>query len=166
MDEQETKRIYSLLKEIDFLYNLSEDELKLLFSRLKKLTYVKGREIIKQGDRGDAFFLISAGRVSVWREKPDGSKVLIRHLSDADYFGEMSLLTGDRRAATVIAEEDTVAYILFKGDFKMVFEKNPAIMKKISGVVSTRNEQLTMADEGMIKEEDLFKRIADFFRIN
>ncbi len=166
MDEQESKRIYSLLKEIDFLNHLSDDELKLLFSRLKKLTYVKGREIIKQGDKGDAFFIISTGKTSVWREKPDGSKMLIRHLSDAGFFGEMSLLTGDRRAATVIAEEDTVVYILFKSDFKLVFEKNPAIMKKISGVVSMRNEQLTIADEGMIKDEDLFKKIANFFKIN
>ena len=39
-------------------------------------------------------------------------------------------------------------------------------MKKISSAVSMRNEQLTMADEGMIKDEDLFKKIAGFFKIN
>lgn len=165
MDEERAGNIFSLLKKIDFLYDLNEEELKLLFSRLKKQSYARGKEIIKQGDLGDAFFIIYSGKVSVWRERPDGSRVLIRNLGEANFFGEMSLLTGDRRAATVTAEEDTAVYILFKNDFKLIFEKNPNIMKKISNIVSMRNEQLTMADEGLVDDETLHKRISDFFRI-
>ena len=165
MDEQESKRIYMLLKEVDFLYKLSIDEINVLISRFKKMVLKKGTVIIRQGGMGDSFFLISEGRLAVWMKRRDGSKVLIRHLSKGNYFGEISLLTGEKRTATVVTEQESILYRLSKSDFRSILSQNPVIAEEISNVVSMRRDQLAREGEKLIEKESLLKKTLVFFNL-
>ncbi len=163
MDNQEIKRICTLLNEVDFIHKLSVDEINDLVSRFKRIVLKKEAVIIRQGHRGDSFFLISEGKLAVLIKKSDGSKVLIRHLFAGNYFGEISLLTGEKRTATVVAEEKSVLYRLSKNDFGRILSKNPAIIKGISHVVSMRRDQLTRKGEKIIEKKSLLKKTLRFF---
>ena len=103
MDKTEIQRIYSILKKVDFLYNLSVSELETLVSRMKCVVYRKKKAIIKQGQAGDSFFIISRGKVSVWHTKRNKDRAKVKYLGPEDYFGEMYLLAGEPRNADVIA---------------------------------------------------------------
>ncbi len=166
MDEQESRRIYKLLKDVDFLYKLSVEEVNIIMKRFKRIALKKGAVIIKQASAGDSFFVIAEGKLAVWMKRLDRKKVFIEHLFEGDYFGEMSLLTGEKRNATVIAEEESVIYKLSKNDFKRILVKNPAIIDGMSQVVSIRNVRLARESDKAVKKETLGKRMLVFFNLN
>lgn len=166
MDEQESRRIYKLLKDVDFLYKLSVEEVNIIMKRFKRIALKKGAVIIKQASAGDSFFVIAEGKLAVWMKRLDRKKVFIEHLFEGDYFGEMSLLTGEKRNATVIAEEESVIYKLSKNDFKRILVKNPAIIDGMSQVVSIRNVRLARESDKAVEKETLGKRMLVFFNLN
>jgi hypothetical protein len=85
-----------------------------------------GNVIIKQGDPGDAFYMISTGKVEVW----DKEKKLTDR-KPGEYFGESALVNDHPRAATVKAVAATELYVLYKEDFKKILMANPGIAESI-----------------------------------
>ena len=154
-----------LLKKVDFLYRLSVNEINTLMGRFKKVVLRKGKVVIRQGDTGDSFFLIAEGKLAVWMKKRDRSKTLIRHLAEGNYFGEISLLTGEKRTATVTTEQKSILYKLSKDDFRHILSNNPKMAEGISHVVSMRRDQLAREDEKVIEKESLLKKILVFFNL-
>jgi CRP-like cAMP-binding protein len=148
----EIRKLVSLLEKIKFFEKLKVKELEELAKHIKKETALKGKVLIKQGDIGDAFYMVAEGKVSVWFDKPD-EKVLLSYLGPGEFFGEMALVTQNPRSATVVAEEFCRFYVLYSYDFKELIMKNP----KISFVIETalRKRRLgTMQKRGLI---DFFK---------
>ncbi len=90
----------------------------------------KGYEIIKQGDPGDAFYLIASGKVSVWMKK-GFKKVKVADLLQDDFFGEMALISNEPRNATIVAEDVTELFILQRYDFDKILMKNPVIAQEL-----------------------------------
>ena len=130
-------RLRGILQKVDFFNSLSFGELDDLIKALRKKKARKGDEIIKQGEIGDKFYLISNGEVSVHvRKGMMGQAKKVATLADGDFFGEMALVTELPRTATVIAEEPVDLFVLYKNDFKKILMKNP----KISGII---NEMLS-----------------------
>lgn len=124
------------LQKVDFFYNLSFGELDELIKALRKRKVKQGETIIKQGEIGDKFYIIGSGEVSVHIKKGFGRAKKVATLSTGDFFGEMALITDIPRTATVIAEEPTELFVLYKADFKKILMKN----SKISSII---NEALT-----------------------
>jgi CRP-like cAMP-binding protein len=123
-----------------FLQYLNMHELDQLVLGLRAMRVFKGFEIIRQGDPGDAFYLIATGRVSVWRKKGT-NRVKVAELRADEFFGEMSLLTNEPRNATVMAEGVTELFILEKYNFEKILMKNPAIAEKIRKTNDARAEK-------------------------
>ncbi len=140
MQDDITKLRQTLLK-VDFFYSLHFDELDLLIKALRKRKVAPGTVIIKQGDVGDAFYLISYGKVSVHIKKGLISQKKVAELTDGSFFGEMALVTDEPRTATVIAEEPTELFVLYKSDFKKILLKNPKISVVISQELQKRKLQ-------------------------
>jgi CRP-like cAMP-binding protein len=89
-----------------------------MFMRLQEVLVKAGNEVIKQGDDGDYYYIISHGRCKVTRQAASGSVVTLAQLKDGDAFGEESLLSEGKRNASIIAETDCQLMRLSKTDFE------------------------------------------------
>lgn len=89
-----------------------------MFMRLQEVPVKAGQQIIRQGEEGDFYYIISRGKCKVTRESANGSSVTLAHLSDGDAFGEEALLSEAKRNATITAETDGILMRLSKADFE------------------------------------------------
>ncbi len=127
----EVRKLRDCLHGVDFLYSLKLEELDKLMGAMRKRRYPAGHEVIRQGEKGDAFYLISSGKVSVWVH---GKQV--KTLYPEEYFGESALVTNSPRSATVKTEAETQLYILYQDDFNRILMTNPAIAATIKAHVA------------------------------
>ncbi|XP_065156366.1 cGMP-dependent protein kinase, isozyme 2 forms cD4/T1/T3A/T3B isoform X3 [Atheta coriaria] len=94
------------LKSVPIFKGLPEDTLIKISDILDEVTYQEGDYIIRQGARGDTFFIISKGRVQVTMKQEDaGDEKFIRNLFKGDFFGEKALQGDDLRTANIIADD-------------------------------------------------------------
>ena len=128
----------STLKRVDFFYSLNFAQLDELINALKHTKIRKGTEILKQGDMGDKFYIIASGEVSVHIKKGFGGTKKVAVLGDGDFFGEMALISDLPRTATVIAEEDSEMYVLYKRAFRRILMASPKINQLIQGTILKR----------------------------
>jgi ATP-binding cassette subfamily B protein len=98
------RRINDFLRVHSAFAVLSVDATLDLIEHLQELELEDREEAVRQGEAGDAMFLVQAGRLGVWRTESDGELVRLRTLHSGDFFGELALLNGDLRSATVRAE--------------------------------------------------------------
>src|ERR1700722_465894 len=133
-------RLRSVLQNTYFFQALKLNELDELIGHLRMVRVQKGYEIVKQGDPGDAFYLIAAGKVSVWMKK-GFRKSKVADLGPDEFFGEMALLSNEPRNATVVAEEVAELFILQKYDFEKILMKNPVIVDQLKKSFDERLEK-------------------------
>jgi CRP-like cAMP-binding protein len=142
---QPTSAIFShlrrVLQQAYFLQSMSPKELDKLISCLRAIRVFKDFEIIRQGDPGDAFYLIASGRVSVWVNK-GSQRVRVAGLRSDEYFAEMALISNAPRNATVVAEMLTELFILEKYNFDNLLMKNPAIADKLKKAYEQRGQAM------------------------
>ena len=131
--QAQVRKLRDCLQSVDFLYQLKVDELDHLMGALKKRTCPAGNVVIKQGDPGDAFYMISSGKVEVTA----GNKVIATR-SPGEFFGEGALLSDGPRGATVKTLEPTELYVLYKEDFKKILMANPGIAASIKQASAMR----------------------------
>ena len=86
-----------------------------------------GRMVFEQGDPGDSFFMITSGRVRIFRQNAEGMETDLAVLGPGDSFGEMALLTGAARSANVEAVEDLSLTVLAKTDFDLILRNYPEV---------------------------------------
>jgi CRP-like cAMP-binding protein len=137
MDKSIDSRLRSVLHDTYFFHSLKMNELDKLVQFLRMIRVQKGYEIIKQGEPGDAFYLIASGRVSVWKKKAF-NRVKLVELKTNDFFGEMALISNEPRNATVAAEEITELFTLSKYYFDEILMKNPGITQELKKAFSNR----------------------------
>jgi CRP/FNR family transcriptional regulator, cyclic AMP receptor protein len=127
------KRGADLLAQVPLFEGLSRRHLKQIAEHADEISF-REREVIVEADRpGGSFFVIVEGGVRVVR----GDRTIAR-AGPGDFFGEISLLDGGPRTASVIAETPVVAIRLFKGAFDKVVREEPRVAGKILAVVARR----------------------------
>jgi CRP/FNR family cyclic AMP-dependent transcriptional regulator len=124
-------QLRNVLRETYFFQSLKVHELDELIGGLRMIRVQKDYEIIRQGEGGDAFYLVASGKVSVWVKKGFHDMKKVAELSKDDFFGEMALISNDPRSATVKAEEVTELFVLQRQDFDRILMKNPVIAQEI-----------------------------------
>lgn len=140
--EHTLRRLSDSLKKV-YLFSLAdEEERRLLADHLIAKHFARKEMIINEGEEGDSLFIIDHGEVEVFLTSASGSRKVLNTLHEGDFFGEMALLTGQRRSASVQATMDVCVYELQKQQFKEVLERKPDILDEISSVLSRRKERL------------------------
>lgn len=116
---------------------LSDDELMKLAQSSLNRTFAPGEAIVRHGREGNSMFVITRGKVDV--QLVQGSELRsINTLGVNDYFGEMSLLTGEPRTATVVAIEETEVIQISKLALKPIFDANPDLVQAIGEMIEQR----------------------------
>jgi small-conductance mechanosensitive channel/CRP-like cAMP-binding protein len=137
-------RLERALRGIDLFRPLSDEELRTAAARFRQLHYAAGERLIGEGDAGDSFFVIDSGEVEISKVL-NGKRRPLARLMEGQFFGEMALLTGEPRSATVAAVTDVDVFTLDKTGFHDILVANPAIAVDISTILSERQEALTQA---------------------
>jgi len=143
---RELMRRIKTLKRVELFAQLTDDELHRLAERLRYAPFAKGNVIARQGAPAQhSLFIITSGEAEVYLENTDGEKHTLNVLSNGDIFGEMSLMTGSPRVASVIARTDVECYRLDKEAFEEILLARPAIAEEVSHVLVARRMQLDSA---------------------
>ncbi len=136
------KDMLQRLSRVELMVNLPPEETRRIISHVRKRTFPKGSVIFRQGDMGDALYLIESGRVRVHAHLTEhGEEVGVTTLHDGETFGEIALLTGIPRTATVEAEEDTVVWQIHKDDFDHIVIISPKLRKALEQLAQARGDR-------------------------
>jgi NTE family protein len=125
------------LRRIPFFSELPNDVLKAISARLHLERYRKGEVVFVEGGSGDSMYLIESGQVKVISDM-DGEERLFAYLGPGNFFGEMALLLGEPRSATVKVDIDAELWVLHKADMDELLEQYPPIAVTISRELSRR----------------------------
>jgi len=141
-------QISKILHDVPIFRMLGKDSIDFIVERLKFKTYDANHTICKIGDPGDTMYIIISGSVDIIIEDKSGNEQVVASSGSGDYFGEMALLTGEPRSATVRTKEPSEMFLLVQKDFDVILEKFPSISLSMSKVVSKRlRETLSRATE-------------------
>lgn len=106
---------------------MPEAFLRDLAAALSERRLAPGEVALSQGDRVTAFYLVAAGRMEVVLEQAGEGEALLTHLHPGDYFGDMSLITGEPSYATIRAAEDSLLYVMPPEAFKLLLRRHPRV---------------------------------------
>jgi len=120
------------LKKVEILKSIDPYELGQICDALKTQTFEKGETIIKQGDKGDVFYILDEGKAHAEKVFEDGKKSSnVKDYESGGYFGELALLKGEPRAATIIADTnckclslDRMAFKRLLGPLEKILQRN------------------------------------------
>jgi CRP/FNR family cyclic AMP-dependent transcriptional regulator len=117
---------------------LSRKDLKRVAKGTVSRQFGKGEVIVKEGERAVAFYLILSGHAEVVKGAEGASPKVLNTLGPSDFFGEMALLDGYLRSASVRALEDTECLVLSRWDFMAELRSSPYIAVQMLPVLSRR----------------------------
>ena len=147
------------LKSFPILESLDDDALAELAPCFATETFPPRREIVRQNDSGDKFYIIARGQVEVWRtEEQSGSTKEMAILQDGDFFGEITLLTGFPRTATVRALTFCTCISLERVHFNRLLARFPELQRKMSEVAVQRLRESSKQERQSLEAEDELRR--------
>ena len=153
--EQRKEFVISRLKLFE---TLSDAKKTLLTTALKEKTYSIGDKIVKQGEEGSSLFILVEGLLTVMiKDEKSGNDITVGKLKAGNSFGEFSLLTGEHRSATVIAEHDSVVYEIKKEDFAPIIEHNPELANYLATTLAKRKLSAQQTIDGIEAQADQVK---------
>ena len=117
--------------------SLDADGCKMLIDNAYLGSFAEDEVIIREGDDGDAFYLIKSGSVEISVEK-DSKKVVLSSLKRGAFFGEVSVLTENSRTATVTAEEDCELVVFNRKNIQGVLQKYPRVKAILHAILIAR----------------------------
>ncbi len=146
------RELMNELRQVDFLRGLRDEDLRLLAPGVNVQKFGAGEAIVREGEDGDSLFIIRSGTVEVLAAAPDGSPVHIRDLARPAFFGEMAVMTGEKRNATVRARTDAELIELDREAFAELFKNHPQAAVQMGEVIALRlterRELLAAAPQG------------------
>lgn len=136
------------LQRITLFNPLTDQERRDLADRLQSVHYVAGSRLAQQNEVGDCLFIVVKGRAAVWLEA-HGSRHLLAELGEGEVIGEMSLMTGEPRRATVTARTDMDCYVLNKTGFQATLQQRPELAEIFAQLLTVRSRELAELRENV-----------------
>lgn len=148
------------IREIPIFSGLTREDIAKILGKMEECAFVAGTTIFSQGDRGDAFYFIQSGAVQVVVESVTGRSEVIALLGPHDWFGEMALLSGEPRSASIITVKETFLWKLSRDAWEDLIEKHPSWLLQFCATLSKR---LSRADQQYSIGRDAFNSLAEEF---
>lgn len=156
------------LKAVDIFAPLSEEEIGKLACAAASHVYAPGETVIHAGDEGSSMFVVHRGCVEV-RVGDNGELRTVAQLREGDFFGEMALLTGEPRAADIVAADETEVIEVGHEAMKLLFDDNRELVESLGEIVAERRTGLAAhaAAGHSVQEETagVLASIKRFFRL-
>ncbi len=160
------------LERVDLFAPLEPFERQTLARAIRRVRFARGEAIIRQGDPGDSLFLVAEGQVRVSIAQ-GGISQEVALLAPWNFFGEMSLMTGEPRTATCTAGTDVVCYVIDHAAFHSILTLRPQIADEMSYLLATRqvalghkgDELAARAALAADRRKHLLARIRSFFAL-
>lgn len=170
LHEAELVKRQQCLRQMDLFSTLSEDERAHLANTLTYTPFAKGDVITRQGAVAHWLYVLISGEVDIWYEVTKTERKFLTTLPAGRVFGEMGLMTGEPRRATVIAKTDVECYRIDKVSFEEIIHSRPALAVEFAHILSERNMQLVAVQQGISENHEQHQaRILDgikrFFRL-
>ncbi len=141
-----TEDTIALLHRVPVFSTLSPEELSRVAQVVVPRRFVAGEVVFKEGDEGSTCYVVRSGRARAVREHPDGRSITLAHFGPGDIFGEMAMLDGERRSATVESIEGTDVIAILGADMRRLLREYPDISVKLVAALGRRlretNERL------------------------
>jgi len=170
----ELERRLAALGSVDLFRGLPEERRRGLAGDLVYTPFAAGEAITREGDHDDGLFMLVSGeaivRIGSGAEQRD-----VARLTAGQFFGEMSLMTGEARTASVIAATDVVCYRVDKPAFQRILREAPSIADSVAEVLATRRMELDAARDERDElrrsrmeraKQDLLGKIRGFFGLD
>jgi len=126
-----------VLRSYPLFADLNEAEQKLVQAKMYLRKFRRNNLIIFEEDAGNSLFVIKTGRVKISHISPDGNEAILAILGQGDFFGELSVIDGLTRSASVTSIDDVELLMLHRSDFMELLEKIPKIaitlLKELAG---------------------------------
>lgn len=141
--------VISLLKQVSFFKDLSNGDIRKIFSIAGIKIYGPGQMVFAKEDLGNNFFIVKSGRIKIFTAI-GGKKKTFAYLKKGDFFGEMSLLGGKVRSASAQATEESELFVVSKKNFKRLILENPEFSLKLLHTLADRLHKANKEVESML----------------
>jgi len=140
----DSEQLVQFLKNVKLFAELTPDSLKKLGACLKLADFPPSEVIVREGAPGVSMYIIKSGLVEVRKKDPaTGIDFLVARLKEGAAVGEMSLLTGKPRSATVTSVQPTAVFTLTRSDFRNLLTTHPEISLGLARILAERLEEVT-----------------------
>lgn len=137
-----------VLSQVYLFRELTPGEMERVLTISKEKKVKKNEIIFREGDIGDAFYLIVTGSVRISTMVPGVGEEALTILKEGEYFGEMALIDDAPRSASAIANDDTMLFCIGKDDFRKLLERQTDIAYKLLWIFTkTLSARLRKTDE-------------------
>lgn len=144
MSQPVTQMTLEALRSVPLFGSLDDEAAKDLRNLLSDQIVPQNTRLFKQGDKGDAMYLIESGRVRISLRDDDKQEVTLAELAQGDFFGEMSIIDGRQRSADAHVIEDARLAILSRNAFLSFVRNNPDVALEM---LSALTDRLRRTDE-------------------
>ena len=144
MSHPVTQMTLEALRSVPLFASLDDDAARDLRSLLSDKTVPQNTRLFRQGDKGDAMYLIESGRVRISIRDDDDAEVILAELAQGDFFGEMSIIDGRQRSADAKVIDDARLAILSRDAFLSFVRSNPDVALEM---LSALTDRLRRTDE-------------------
>ena len=132
------------LKQIPLFTHLKDAQLKAIAARCTKAQFSKGDVIFHRTDMSTELYIVNDGTLKAVLTDDEGDEIVLARFGKGDFFGELSLLDGKGRSATIVADDSSDLSVLSREVLFELIQKDPRIA---TGLMATLVERLRKADE-------------------
>lgn len=132
---------HSCVSLVPIFNHLEKEQMKEIIMAIRPLSFKKGELVYKAGDMSDSLYIVSKGRVRIYRLSESGKEQLVRFLNPGDFTGELALFNVGQHESFAEAAQDTEICMMRRSDLQELLVKYPSISLKILEEFSSRLQQ-------------------------
>jgi len=135
--------IRKAIQAVPLFSTLTDEEIEALARDAAVQNFARGEDVVTQGDPGDAMYILVDGNATVTLQDVQGRQKEVSRLHRHDFFGEMALLSGEPRMATVTASEDVEMIVIYKEALGILLERRPDLAQELAHLAEERMKKLS-----------------------